>query len=102
METNHLKNNRNYRVNFIKNNIGFGKEVDSFFWDRGHPDGPEVHHISSTGIITIENALSHRIITYLIARPGQIKRYYEKCGKHAPNYLIKVAQSHMTNAYNLI
>lgn len=69
--------------------IGEGKIVDRFVVDKGHKNGPEIHEISNTGIITIYNKRTHKLITKLIARPGQIKRYYAE-GK-APKSLVEKA-----------
>ena len=48
----------------------------------------------------IENEKTKRMITKLIARPGQITRYYEQ-GK-APKELIKLAREHEAMSYNYI
>lgn len=70
--------------------IGEGKEIASFKVDRGHRNGPEIHKITDTAIIKIYNEKSGKLITKLIARPGQIRRYYKE-GK-APNFLIEKAK----------
>lgn len=77
--------------------IGYGEEVDRFVVDHGHRNGPEVHSLSSTGIITITNERTGKLITRLIARERQIRRYY-KAGK-APEYLIKIAREHEEKEY---
>lgn len=90
---------RRHRSNLINNEIGLGQIIRTVFWDKHHPDGPEIHTISSTGIITIYNALTGKLITQLIARPAQLQRYYatdEKC----PEYLIALAINHERLGYN--
>lgn len=69
--------------------IGIGKVVDRFEVDRGHIRGPEIHELTDTGIINIYNKKTHILITRLIARPGQIRRYYPY--RKAPKNLIKKA-----------
>lgn len=92
---------RKYRIELI-NEIGLGRIVRTVFWDRHHPDGPEIHTISSTGIVTIYNALTGKLITQLIARPAQLRRYYDGAIDCAicPQYLLDLAQEHKYMKYN--
>lgn len=69
--------------------IGQGKVVASFRVDRGHVKGAEIHKITDTGIILIYGEKSGVLITKLIARVGQIRRYYPN--GNAPKYLIEKA-----------
>lgn len=78
--------------------IGRGKIVKVCKVDRGHPDGPEIHKITDTGIIIIENAYTHKLVTKLIARPGQLRRYFKN--GHVPYYLFKQAKEHQQKGYN--
>ena len=77
MNTKHYTNDRQKREEIIRNVIGEGKEVETFKIDRGHRNGPELHTITTTGIIIIRNARTKKIVTKLIARPAQIKRYFK-------------------------
>lgn len=97
MMSNHYKNDRVKRENLIAE-IGYGKVVKSVVIDNHHPNGAEIHEVSDTGIITIYNQRTHKLVTKLIARPGQIRRYFED-GK-APKYLINLAIEHQKMAYN--
>ena len=74
--------------------------VDSFFVYRGHKDGPEIHSITDTGIIVIHNQKSGKMVTKLIARPGQIARYYLAEGRTAPQSIIDIAREHQKKGYN--
>lgn len=100
--TEHLSSHRQVRTNFIDRMIGWGDRVAKFSWDKGHPDGPEVHFITSTGIIEIYNKNTERHITDLIARPGQINRYYKAVGKEAPTEIMRLAEEHTRLGYNHI
>lgn len=40
-KTRHCSRDRAARERFIKETIGYGEPVDTFYWDRGHPDAPE-------------------------------------------------------------
>jgi hypothetical protein len=64
---------RDERIEFIKKEIGGGNSYRTFYWDRHHPKGPEVHIITTTGIIVVKNYYTRKLVTVLIARPGQIK-----------------------------
>lgn len=98
MTSKHYTNDRQRREEVI-NMIGQGTSVATFIIDRGHKNGAEIHEITSTGIINIYNQRTHKLITKLIARPGQIRRYYKK-GK-APRFLIeKAIDNTVKNDYN--
>ena len=97
MTSKHYTEDRQDRENRI-NEIGQGKAVARFRIDRGHKNGAEIHEISDTAIITIYNERTHRLITKLIARPGQIRRYYAE-GK-APKELVNKAYENTKLHYN--
>lgn len=65
------------RFDLIDNVIGRGRIIDTFRWDKGHPNGAELHYITDTGIIIIRNERTLKYVTMLIARPQQIRRYYQ-------------------------
>ncbi len=98
MMSNHYKLDRQARENLIAQ-IGYGTIIKSVVIDRGHKNGAEIHEISNTGIITIYNERTHKMITKLIARPGQIRRYYDNKNE-IPKELIKIAMEHQTMDYN--
>lgn len=100
MNTKHFSLDRNDRNDFIKKYIGYGNVVKTFTVDRGHKNGAEWHTVTSTGLIIVQNAHTHRLVTILIARPNQIKRLYENKGLTAPGYLIDLARKHQEYGYN--
>lgn len=79
--------------------IGEGHLIKEVEVDRHHRNGPEIHQISDTGIITILNKRTRRMVTQLIARPGQIRRYYAE-GETIPTGLIEIARQHQRMALN--
>ena len=91
---------RSTRLQFIKNNIGIGIAVNSFIEDKGHSNGPELHTITSTGLIVIRNFYSKKLVTVLIARPQQIKRYYIARQLKVPKNLVDIAYAHSLAGYN--
>lgn len=99
----HAKNDRNDRLNRIKSQIGSGEPVVSFVVDTGHPNGNEIHTILNNGVIVIQNERTKKLITSLIARPGQIKRYWNNQGKRVPEdltYLLDIARNHQQQGMN--
>lgn len=58
---------------------GHGERIIAVYYaDRLNPNGAEYHFITNNGIIIITNAEKdngRQIVTKLIARPGQLKRY---------------------------
>ena len=97
MTSKHYIKDREARENRIKE-IGQGKPVARFTVDRGHKNGPEIHEITDTAIINIYNERTKKLVTKLIARPGQIKRYFEN--GNAPQYLINKAKYNVALGYN--
>lgn len=98
MTSRHYSEGREAREAIIRQ-IGMGKVVASFRVDRGHRNGAEIHKITSTGIIVIYNERTGKMITKLIARVGQIRRYYKD--GNAPKELIKKAVDNtVKNHYN--
>ena len=102
--TNHYKNKRCNREKFIEEYLGGnGYMVDGFVIDRGHKDGLEVHSITDNGLIIIHNLTSGKLITKLLARKNQIKRYYESTGREPPeDYedILRLAELHESLGYN--
>lgn len=93
---------RKERERVINDVIGIGRNVKSFYQDKGHENGPEDHIVTSTGIIKIYNHASRVLVTMLIARPGQIRKYWEGIGQNTPKYLMDIALEHQKRGYNLL
>lgn len=102
IDSEHYKEKRYTRESLISDVIGEGDVIDSFFVDRGHKDGPEIHSVTSTGIIIVHNQKSGKMVTKLIARPGQIARYYVIEGRAAPQNVMDIAREHQKKGYNHI
>lgn len=78
------------------------KIIDAFIVDKGHEDGEEIHWILSNGVILITNYYTNRLVTVLIGRVGQIKRYYREFGETPPESVLIWAQKHQKAGYNRI
>ena len=99
MTSAHYTNERGDREYIVKQ-IGYGNVIDRFLVDRKHRDGKEIHELSDTGIVTIYNSTSKKMVTRLIATPRQIRRYYEAIGEVAPKKLLAIAAKHEWLFYN--
>ena len=99
MYSKHYVSDRIEREKLIQK-IGVGVAVDTIRVDRNHKNGAELHTITSTGIIIIRNERTNKIVTKLIARPGQIKRYYDEVPKIMEK-VIQIARVHQKMGYNL-
>lgn len=98
----HYRIKRYRREKFIED-IDEGYIIDGFIVDRGHRNGAEVHSITSNGVIIIHNLKSGKLITKLLARPSQIKRYYKYTGRETPpeyKNILKLAELHKILGYN--
>ena len=101
MTSNHYDKQRYKRQRLIDKYInGDGNVIDSFVVDKGHKDGVEIHSVTDTGLVVIHNKDSGKLVTKLIARPEQIKRYYKGCEKQPPKWLIDLAEWHKNLGYN--
>jgi hypothetical protein len=96
----HWMQDRERRNELIKK-IGLGTEIKRAVVDKGHRNGAEIHVISSTGIVTIYNQRTGKLITKLIARPGKIRQYYKE-GEMIPEDLLKIARYHQKMKYHLV
>ena len=101
LNTNHIIVDRLIRLNMVEQ-IGKGKIVKAFRCDFGHRNGAEIHVIYENSIIEIYNENTQRHITTLIARPQQIRRYFEATNELTPNYLIKNVVTHVQMGLNEI
>lgn len=87
-ETGHFHDDRGARFSRICRSVGLGHVVRQCLVDTGHPAGREVHMLTDTGVVVVVNARSHRLVTMLVARPNQVKRYYEPFGEEVPKELL--------------
>jgi len=84
------------------------KAISTFVVDRNHRDGQEFHVITENAIVFIFNKRKYEqhspdcFITVLIARPGQIKRYYDAIGRTAPEDVLNAARTWQKAGYNKI
>ena len=100
MTSKHWTEDRQERENLIKT-IGLGTEVATFMVDKGHRNGPELHTITTTGIIIVRNARTKKMVTKLIARPNQIRRYFDEITEEVER-VITVARKHQQKGYNMV
>ena len=104
MVSNHYKKQRNRREKFIKKYLHEdGNIIDGFIVDKGHKNGAEVHSLTDNGIIIIENFDTGKLITKLVARPNQIKRYYDFTKREPPKEIkniLYLAKWHESLNYN--
>ena len=100
MTSKHYNKDRIEREKLIRE-IGIGEELKTFRVDRHHINGAELHTITSTGIIIIRNERTNKLITKLIARPNQIKRYFTEETKEVKK-LMRIAREHQELGYNMI
>lgn len=97
----HYKSKRYKREKFIGRHLnGDGKVIDSFIVDKGHAKGLERHDITENGIIVIYNAKTNKLVTKLVARSGQIQRYYYNSGREPPSWLLELCEWHESLHYN--
>jgi len=99
MTSQHYLTDRKERENIIQS-IGLGNPIATITVDKGHRNGPERHELTSTGIIIIYNAYTNKLVTKLIARPGQVRRFFQD-GK-TPQDLIALAAKHQALNFNKI
>lgn len=92
--TRHYTADRQEREALIQQ-IGYGVIIKTVEIDRGHRNGPELHKVSTTGIVSVYNKRTGRLVTKLIARPAQLRRYFEE----VPEELMKKAIDNARHGY---
>lgn len=100
--TNHMQSyRRQLRLSYL--NDEDSKKIEKcFFVDKGHPNGAEIHILTKNALIIVLNERTKKVCTILIARPGQIRRYYKAINEYPPKYLIDIARKHLINGEHLI
>lgn len=98
MNSKHYEEERKLRDLIIRA-IGLGNVIKVKEFDKGHVNGPEIHVLSDTGIITIYNKATKKMVTRLIARPGQVKRFYAD-NERIPRDLMQKAREHTNMGWN--
>lgn len=93
MTSAHYEFDRKNRENLIKQ-IGYGKIIKRTFINNFF------YTISTTGIITVMDKTTYKVITRLIARPVQIRKYYGD--QKPPYFLIQKAKQHTALGYNYV
>lgn len=83
VKTYHLENERTDRTMELPDNIG--KPLYSFVVDTAHDNGNEIHTLTEDGLIFIQNENTKKLVTFLFARPQQIKRYFQNLQLDIPN-----------------
>lgn len=96
MTSKHYENDRKAREEIIEK-IGYGKPVKMIEVDDGHKNGAVEQTLTTTGIVIVRNKRTRKIVTKLIARPGQLKRFFEN---DIPEYLVALARDHQKMGYN--
>lgn len=96
MTSRHWRKDRQRRSHIIAQ-IGMGQIIKEITVDRGHKNGPEVHKVTSTGLVLVYNKRTEIMITVLIARPNQIKRYFNE--NEVPQEVINLAIEHTRAGY---
>lgn len=96
--TSHFKDRLN-RINRIGRKLG---TIDcGFLIDKGHVNGLEEHFVTTTGMILIRNYRTKKLITVLIARPAQIKRYYNALNMNVSSCILDKAYENQMNGLNV-
>ena len=92
----HWTNDRAERNAVINMLGGVGNPIFEAVVDKGHPAGPERHIVTDNAIITIKNLYTNKMVTRLIATPGQLKRY----GKPIPQAVMQKAIANVRAGLN--
>ena len=90
--TRHAQNDRAYRLEQIKANIGIGQIVKEMYcrsWDKVEAGQGGVYLcITDTGVTIIKDELKQKIITIYVTTFGELVKCYGGV-KHIPTYLRK-------------
>lgn len=100
--TEHISKDRTGRINEI---VDIGNPVYSFVVETGHRNGPEIHTLTDNSLIFIQNQNTRKMVTFLFARPQQLKRYFQNLQINTPNdptfrNMIRTAFNNFQNGKN--
>lgn len=99
--TNHWAEAREARDRVIKELLGGdGEPIATVAIDRGNPLGAEIHTLTDNGVIVITGERTGKVITKLIARPGQCRKFFPNGS--VPIWLWKLAKDHTDRCYNQV
>lgn len=93
-------NDREERLSVIKSEIGFGNVIHKEIVDKGHRNGAEIHNITDTGLIIVQNQRTKKVVTVMVARVGQLKRY--AIPKSELKSVLRIARHNIDMGYNYI
>ena len=99
----HFSKDRQDRVDVVVDELGEGDFVTSFIVDKGHKNGAERHIIYDNGVILVVNENTRKMVTILIARVGQITRYWSNLGRPFPTnlrHLLTIARENELSGLN--
>ena len=94
----HYSKEREAREKLIIQLGGDGKPIKEVVVDRGHKNGKEIHIVTDNAVVIIKNKDSGKLVTKLIARPQQIRRYIPNISPVST--IIKKATERMRLGYN--
>ena len=98
-KTLHYADDRQIRERFIMETLGGdGNPVATIYVDNNHKNGLEVHTLTDHGVIIIRNKRTHKLITKLIARPNQMKKFFTH--GEVPSWLWQIGLKHAQKGYN--
>lgn len=93
----HYTEDRKAREEIIKT-IGEGQDIAKVVWY--HEGRKQIHVITDNGIVKVYNAYTGLLITKLIARPNQIKRYFRNGYNATIKAVIEIAYEHQVQGLN--
>lgn len=102
IDTEHIRRDRAERMALVEKLMTEEQAVlvRTFWVDKGHRNGAELHNLYSDGIVRVYNERSGKHITDLIARVGQVYRYYEATNTEVPKEIIRFARNHQNSGLN--
>lgn len=97
----HIQEHRQSRFNAMEVNAGIGNSVARFLVSRNNKE--EIHTLFDNGVIITQTPPSKTVVTFMFARPEQIKEYWIGMGCSFPNeidYLLEIADENQYLAWH--
>ena len=92
MTSKHYDNDGKQREAAIKRIGGDGIDFQEFIVN--HEGREQIHVVTTNAIIKVIDPYTKKLVTKLIARPGQIRRYYRDSWLKMPYDIIDKAREH--------
>ena len=99
--TDHFFMDRKERITALQNIFGgFGQTYLQVWVKNGHESGPEIHTITTNGIVIERNKKTRKFVTAYALEPYSLEEYYTLRGKEVPDDILRIVCLNVISGVN--